>query len=243
MNETIFQSENEMGEKIAEEICALKKIKIKKSPLICLAAGHSSLPVFKALVERKKQGFDFGAYYFVSMDEWAGMNSGDSESCGGFLEKNFLKPLAFPPEHTRLFDGRAADLKAECEAVEQFIERQGGIDFMLLGIGMNGHLALNEPGCSPGDAAHVTELSQTTKEVGQKYFSNPCRLSFGVTLGIKNIKAVRSIIVNVTGAHKAPVVKKLRESPPDDTGFPASFLKELPHARFFFDAGAACLPV
>ncbi|GHU75851.1 glucosamine-6-phosphate isomerase [Spirochaetia bacterium] len=239
MNEKIFASENEMGEVIADEICAL--VRDKKNPLICLAAGHSSLPVFRALVERKKHGFDFAPYYFVAMDEWAGMNSGDRESCGGFLEKNLLTPLAFPPEHTRLFDGRAADLQAECEAVEQFIERQGGIDFMLLGIGMNGHLALNEPGCNPESGAHVTELSDTTKNVGQKYFSNPCQLSGGLTLGLKNIKAVLSIIVNVTGAHKAPVVKKLRVSPAGDMDFPASALKALPQVRFFFDTGAAGL--
>jgi len=237
MNERIFENENEMGRTIASEIYALAAN--KKSPLICLAAGHSSLAVFRALVERRDQGFDFGDYYFVAMDEWAGMSRLDEESCGGFLEKNLLKPLAFPRDHTRLFDGRAVDPKAECESVEQFIEERGGIDFILLGIGMNGHLALNEPGCNTNAGARIIELSETTKQTGQKYFSSPASLWGGLTLGLKNIKAARSIVVNATGTHKTEVVKRLREASPDDTSFPAAVLKELPHARFYFDAACA----
>jgi 6-phosphogluconolactonase/glucosamine-6-phosphate isomerase/deaminase len=237
MKETIFASEKEMGNAIAEELCAL--VKSKSSPLICLAAGHSSLPVFEALIGRKKGGFDFSACYFVAMDEWAGMNETNPESCGGFLRKNLLDPLELKPDHIRLFDGKAEDAAAECEAVERFIREQGGIDFMLLGIGMNGHLALNEPGCDLGEGAHVTVLSETTKHVGQKYFSSRTDLSGGLTLGLKNIKAAKTIIVNVSGARKAPVVKRLRESRPEDPAFPASVLKELPVARFYFDLSCA----
>jgi 6-phosphogluconolactonase/glucosamine-6-phosphate isomerase/deaminase len=237
MNETIFTSEKEMGSAIGEEICAL--VKRKSSPLICLAAGHSSLPVFEALIERKKGGFNFRAYYFTAMDEWVGMNEADPESCGGFLRKNLLGPLELKPDHICLFDGRAADLDDECKAVERFIDEQGGIDFMLLGIGMNGHLALNEPGCNLNQGAHVTELSETTKNVGQKYFSIKANLSGGVTLGLKNIKAAKTIVVTVLGAHKIPVVKKLRESKPEDPAFPASTLKELPGVRFYFDLSCA----
>jgi galactosamine-6-phosphate isomerase len=239
MKETIFATEKEMGSAIGEEICGLAKK--KRSPLICLAAGHSSLPGFEALIKRKKEGFDFDAYYFTAMDEWVGMNEADPESCGGFLRKNLLGPLKLKPDHIRLFDGKAADLAAECQAVEAFIRGQGGIDFMLLGIGMNGHLALNEPGCDLSRGVHVTELSETTKTVGQKYFSFKVDLSGGLTLGLKNIKAAKTIIVNVSGAHKAPVVKKLRESKPDDPTFPASVLKELPGVRFYFDSSSAGL--
>ncbi|MDR0554713.1 MAG: 6-phosphogluconolactonase [Treponema sp.] len=236
MNETIFQNGEEMGAVIASEICDL--IKTQKAPLICLAAGHSSLSVFAALAERKKQGFDFSDYFFVAMDEWTGMNADDEESCGGFLKKNFFTPLDFPAEHIKLFDGRAADLKAECEAVEQFIDTRGGVCFMLLGIGMNGHLALNEPGCDINGGAHLTELSEITKKTGQKYFSHTQTLLGGLTLGLKNIRAAGNIVVNVTGAHKAPVVKRLRESSAG-ADFPASLLKDLPQARFYFDAEAA----
>ena len=93
--------------------------------------------------------------------------------------------------------------------------------------------------CGGNEGAHVTKLSETTKRVSQKYFSSSRDLSGGLTLGLKNIKAAGIIIVNVTGAHKAPVVQQLRESSHGDMGFPASELKELPHARFYFDIACA----
>jgi galactosamine-6-phosphate isomerase len=240
MDETIFDSEEDMGNAIAEEICALAEK--KDSPSICLAAGHSSLPVFKALAERKMRGCDFGTYYFTAMDEWAGMNEFDPGSCGDFLRKNLLDPLELKSSHIRLFNGRAADLAAECRAVEQFIDERGGIDFLLLGIGMNGHLALNEPGCSLNGSAHIAGLSETTKNVARKYFSFPVSLSEGLTLGLKNIKAAKTIVVNVSGSHKAPVIKKLRDSAGDDPSFPVSALKNLPGVRFYFDTACAALP-
>ena len=42
---------------------------------------------------------------------------------------------------------------------------------MLLGAGMNGHLGLNEPGTSFDLYSHIVYLDETTKMVGQKYFS------------------------------------------------------------------------
>ena len=42
---------------------------------------------------------------------------------------------------------------------------------MLLGAGMNGHLGLNEPGTSFDLYSHIVPLDETTKIVGQKYFS------------------------------------------------------------------------
>ena len=237
MNEKVFSSQEEMGIAIADEICALPEI--NKNPLICLAAGHSSLPVFQELVSRRRQGFDFSSWSFVAMDEWAGMSSIDSESCGGFLLKNLLDHVNISRQNTRLFDGKTAcagcDPAAECASVEKFIAEKGGIDFMLLGIGMNGHLALNEPGCDINAGARFTELSETTKTVGQKYFSSGMALTGGLTLGLKNILAARSIIVNVCGEHKAPVVKQLREIASCDTSFPAAVLKDVPYVKFYFD--------
>jgi galactosamine-6-phosphate isomerase len=237
MNERIFASAQLMGEALADELCALALSKPRA--LICLAAGHSSLPVFEQLAARKQRGFDFASLRFVAMDEWAGMNDRDAESCGGFLQRYFLRPLGLPSHQIRLFDGRVADPARECAAVEAFIAEHGGIDFMLLGVGMNGHLALNEPGCAINSGAHVVQLSDSTKAVGQKYFNSPVVLSGGLSLGLANIMAARTIVVNVTGSHKAPVVKRLREAAAGDMDFPASALKDLCQARFYFDAEAA----
>ena len=61
-----------------------------------------------------------------------------------------------------LFDVHATDLEAECKRIDQFIFDNGHIDLMLLGMGMNGHLGLNEPGDNFEDYAKVVQLSETT---------------------------------------------------------------------------------
>lgn len=236
MTEHIFESAQALGEKVAEEICAL--LQEKPDALICLAAGHSSLCTFAALIEKKREGFDFSGMHFIAMDEWANMNDTDEESCGGFLQKNFLRPMEIVPEKYYLFDGSAEDRAGECERAERFIDGHGGIDYMLLGIGMNGHLALNEPGCDLNGSAAWIEISDTTKSVGQKYFSGAAELTGGVTLGLKDIKAARNIVLAITGEHKREMVRKLREVKAPTADFPASALVNLPHARAYIDRDA-----
>ena len=70
-----------------------------------------------------------------------------------------------------LFNTDADDLEAECRKIDQVIFDNGGIDFMLLGLGMNGHLGLNEPGADFHNYAHMMGLRDVTKSVSQKYFS------------------------------------------------------------------------
>ena len=73
-----------------------------------------------------------------------------------------------------------------------FIKKYGPIDMMLLGAGMNGHLGLNEPGTSFDLYSHIVFLDETTKIVGQKYFSGKVNLTAGITLGIRYIHGIKN---------------------------------------------------
>ena len=101
---------------------------------------------------------------------------------------------------------------------------------MLLGAGMNGHLGLNEPGTSFDLYSHIVNLDETTKVVGQKYFSGKVNLTAGITLGIKYIMETKTVILQLNGTRKADVVRKLIDSEVT-TAFPASALKA--HANSF----------
>ena len=142
-------------------------------------------------------------------------------------------------ENIRLFNALARDLDAECAAVERQIGDWGGIDYLLLGMGMNGHLALNEPGDSFERTAHVAELSETTKTVAPKYFSADMPpLRQGITLGVADFLRARRVQLTVFGAAKAPVVARLLELGPT-TDLPATALHTLPEAELLLDAAAA----
>lgn len=208
----------------------------KPDAVLCLAAGHTSLPVFEAFLGR---GLDFSRARFVGLDEWVGVGPEVEGSCASFLERNFFSKSNVRRENIRLFNALATDLDAECAAVERQIEDWGGIDYLLLGMGMNGHLALNEPGDSFERTAHVAELSETTKTVAPKYFSADMPpLRQGITLGVADFLRARRVQLTVFGAAKAPVVARLLELGPT-TDLPATALHTLPEAELLLDAAAA----
>jgi glucosamine-6-phosphate deaminase len=217
----------------------LKVLRVKPEGLICIASGDTPKGVCDCLVADVRAGkADFSNCTFVGLDEWVGMDEHDEGSCKHFIYGSLFVPLGLRPEQIVYFDAKAADLEAECAGVNAFIESRGGLDVMLLGVGMNGHLGLNEPG-TPFDAyAHVSELDETTKTVGQKYFARKTLLSRGVTLGLRHFQEAGLPILMANGARKAEIIQKALQGPVS-TEIPASIVQTLPHALALLDVAAA----
>lgn len=233
----VFDSAQQLAQAEAERIAAL--LRDKPDALICIAAGHTSLPVFDALLEMQNTGaLSFARAKFVAMDEWLGMNRDTPGSCGDFLVKHFLSHADFAKDNVRLADGCAQDPQAECAALTRFIADNGGLDYVLLGMGMNGHLALNEPGVDFRLGAHVTALDAVTQRVGQKYFAHGAALRGGLTLGIADLLAARQVALHVTGGNKAEIAARLMTEPVS-SALPATAVKTLPTARIWMDRAAA----
>lgn len=220
--------------KIGEEIGGA--VAQKPGALLCLAAGNTSLGVFDQLVRMENEGaLDLSASRFVAMDEWLGMNESTPGSCSDFLNRNFLSRLRRGPCAVRLVNGKAEDPEEECRQLACFIEENGGIDYLLLGCGMNGHLALNEPGTPFQSTVHTVRLDSTTRQVGQKYFQHPVELQGGVTIGFQEISRSRRVVLALNTAAKRPVLARLMESGVTEE-LPASFLKTLDQASVFYEA-------
>lgn len=227
-----FENETSIATAAADIIC--QQLKEKPNSLICIAAGHSSLPLCKELITRyKNKEVDFSQAYFIAMDEWLHMNPSIPGSCGDFLIQNFLSHVNFPKSHVRLFDGLANDTLAECADVKKLIESLGGFDIMILGMGMNGHLALNDPGSPFDSTVRVSEIDEVTKSVGTKYFSDAPKLTGGITIGLKEICSSKNIILIVFGVHKQEIIQKLINTPAT-TELPASVLKTIPDSKFWY---------
>jgi 6-phosphogluconolactonase/glucosamine-6-phosphate isomerase/deaminase len=224
-------------------VCGEIAAALEKNPalLLCIAAGHTSLGVLDALVKAYRNGkADFSKAAFVAMDEWQGMPQNTPGSCADFLKKNLLDHVNFLPENIRLFDGAAADPGAECAAVERFIQehsREHCIDYLVLGSGMNGHLALNEPGTPFTARAHTAALDPVTQEVGQKYFTAETKLEGGLTLGIANFREAKRSVLIVNGKHKRDILRTILASGPDEA-IPATAIKKFPNGALYYDKDA-----
>jgi glucosamine-6-phosphate isomerase len=229
MKQIIYKDYTELSVKTAEQIAAI--ITKKPNALLCFPAGETSVGTFKHLIALNKGGkLSFKECKIVGLDEWAHLGPMKSENCFSFLKKHFFDHIDYSPENLCFFDGESADLKKECTKTDEFIKKYGPVDMMLLGAGMNGHLGLNEPGTSFDLYSHIVDLDETTKVVGQKYFSGKVNLTAGITLGIKYILETKTVILQLNGTKKADVVRKLIDSEVT-TAFPASALKA--HANSF----------
>jgi len=209
------------------------------TPLLCAASGDSPLGLYNQLCQLKQQGIiDTSKWAVVSLDEWVGLNLADEGSCASSIALNLTKPLKLDEKNVCFFDGRRSDTEVVCREVESFIDRFKGIDVAILGLGMNGHIGLNEPGTPASIRTHVSTLEPLTKQVGQKYFDKPMALQQGITLGIGNLMESKHLILVVNGSKKADIVKQMLEGPVTES-LPASLFLSHPSIYIFLDKEAA----
>jgi glucosamine-6-phosphate isomerase len=237
VKQIIYDNYSELSVKTAELIADI----ILKEPdaLLCFPAGETSVGTFQHLIKLNKAGkLSFKKCRIVGLDEWANIGPMKSENCYSFLKKHLFYHIDYSEENLCFFDGESSDLSSECRKTDSFIKKYGPIDMILLGAGMNGHLGLNEPGTPFDLYSHIVNLDETTKVVGQKYFSGKVTLTKGVTLGIKYIMESRTVILQLNGERKAAVVKKLIESDISPS-FPASAIKSHLNSYLLLDKEAS----
>ena len=216
MDKLIFNTPEALGEYSA----ALIDQTLRQTPeaLLCISAGDTQRPMLAAM---RRWGTEQRARLrrarFILLDEWLGLDAGDEGGCEHFMRTQLFQPLEVPAERVRGFDATARDLRAQCEAADAWLREHGPIDLLILGTGMNGHVGFNEPGADPAAGAHSLVLDALTQAVGQKYFGGKPTPRAGITLGLKDLLAARRVLVQATGAHKAPVIQNAAAMAADAT--------------------------
>ncbi|AQG80115.1 6-phosphogluconolactonase [Spirosoma montaniterrae] len=234
-----FPTHDELSQRAAEHMAAL--LTQKPDALLCVASGDTPIETYRRFVKLAQAGqVDVSRCQFVGLDEWVGFGPDDLGSCSYYIFRDLFRPLGLRPDQMHVFDAKADDLLDECAKIDAVIDRHGGLDLLLVGMGMNGHIALNEPGTPFTNGCHVSELAESTITVGQKYFDKPTELSRGITLGLRHLTQARDVLLMVSGAKKAPVLRDALTGPVTEQ-MPASIVQTVPQAQVWVDAGAASL--
>ncbi len=237
MKQFIYNSYSELSAKTSELIAGV--IHSKPDALLCFAAGETSIGTFQHLTSLYKSGkLSFKNCRIVGLDEWTGLGKMKAENCLSFMHKQLFDHIDYSPENFCFFNGESNDLEKECEITDLFIRKYGPVDMIMLGAGMNGHLGLNEPGDSFEQYSHLVHLDETTKKVGQKYFSKETELLTGITLGMKHVMESKTLVLQLSGSKKAKITRRLMESEvsPD---FPVSIIKSHSNSYLMLDKEAA----
>jgi glucosamine-6-phosphate isomerase len=239
MSIEIFQDYTTLSMQVANVIAA--QVMQKPDSVLCLAAGDTPRDAYAQFVrEVAKQSLDVSRCTFIGLDEWVGIPPANKGSCHYFLNANLFQPLGISPTQIHLFNSLAEDLQGECRKMNTTVQQSGGIDLMLVGVGMNGHIGFNEPGVPTHLYAHVVELDETTQSVGQKYFSQATKLQKGITLGLQHLLDSRRVVVMASGRKKAEIMRKALEGPVDPE-VPASIIRKHSNGITMLDSEAASL--
>ena len=237
MQTLIFENSARLADAVSDEI--ITTLKNKPESLLCMASGHSPKMTCEFFTDKIKKGeADGSRFHFVGLDEWMGVMPSTPGSCYNDFRERIFEPLGVDSSRYHLFAGMSEDPETECRRMDEYIDSRGGIDLMIVGLGLNGHIGFNEPGCDFNARSHVAVLDETTATVGQKYFQSPTKLDKGITIGFAHLRAAKKVILIASGKAQASIVYKSFKGPVTNS-VPASIMQELPNGLVMLDAEAA----
>lgn len=200
----------------------MEQLQANPSMLLCAATGETPTRTYNLLAAQlKHEQSMFDNLRILKLDEWGGLAMDDEGSCEMYLQQHLIQPLSIPEDRYIGFCSDAPDPVLECRRIQNELEKQSPIDLCVLGIGANGHLALNEPADELCPHAHVARLSE--QSLKHSMLSHSRQPSYGMTLGMADILQSKTILLLISGAHKRDVVQRFLGGA-ISTRFPASLL-------------------
>jgi glucosamine-6-phosphate isomerase len=213
----------------------------KPESLICMASGDSPKRTCELFCEAaNRDDKTLKQFFLIGLDEWAGIPPDTPGSCYHDFYVRLIQPLQLSDKQYHFFNAMNPNPENECKKMDKIIEEKGGIDFMVVGIGLNGHIGFNEPGVNPDRVSHIIELDEITKYRGQEYFSKNVSLQKGITLGLKHVLSARKVIMLALGEKKAQIIKNAVCGEVTNL-LPASYLQLHPESVIIMDKPAASL--
>ncbi|WP_075352433.1 6-phosphogluconolactonase [Algoriphagus marinus] len=206
MNLHYCKNYEEMSQLGAELV--LGEVENNPDLLFCAASGNSPSGLYQRMVQKHEESHGFFDWMrVIKLDEWVGLPVDSPFTSEHDVQEKLVKKLGIGADRYIAFDAHTNDPQKECDRIQDELEDLGPIDICILGVGINGHLALNEPADHLQTYCHVAKLSETTLSSGMiEKVGVP--LSEGMTMGMGNIFESKKIIVFFTGKGKKPALEK-----------------------------------
>ncbi len=215
---------------------------IEANPEIVLGLATGSTPVgmYKEIIRaHKENGLDFSKVKSFNLDEYVGLASDNPYSYAYFMHEKLFDHINMKEENIFIPDGKAKNLKEYCKEYDDMIDKVGGIDIQVLGIGENGHIAFNEPNEYLCPNTSVADLTEETIKVNSRFFENAKEVpNTAITMGMGGILKAKKIILLANGKRKKPVIDRLLNENKVSTMFPVSFLLLHPDLTIIVDEEA-----
>ena len=214
----------------------------KPDTTFCVATGDTTHNMYALAAKLHKElGVDYSLCKTCNLDEYAGIAAEDKRSCSYRINEVLLKKINIKPENTYVPSGLSDPPEKELLVFREKIEKFGGIDLLVLGIGANGHIAFNEPGTPFDSVFRVAPISEATRKDKALLFGGFDETpKYGISMGIRDVMMARSIFLAAKGRNKADVIRRIVEGPMA-ADVPASVVRVHPDLTVLIDKDAASL--
>ncbi len=223
------------------EIVRQKAVNMERCTL-ALASGNSTMGVYAELLRmHREEGLSFAGCDIFSIFEYYPMERNARQSYNFWLNECFVSQIDIPSSQVHYIDGSVPfDSAADyCRMYESLIRDKGGVDVLLLGIGIEGQIALNEGGTHQAARSRVVALSNASRKVVADSFYGfdnvPTR---AITMGVDTILDARRVLLVSWGEDKAPIMRRTIEGGVDSSVV-ASYLQEHSSVEITLDRGAS----
>lgn len=237
----VFDTEKEVDQFVGKHICHY--IQSHTRPVIGFATGSTPLGTYDYMIESYQKGeTDFSKVVAFNLDEYVGIEKTHPRSFATAMHDYLFSKININQDNIHALDGKALDMEAECIRYEKEID-DNPIAIQILGIGMDGHIAYNEPGSSFESTCHVVDLHPESIKSSLDYGFTRIEdvPSQGVSQGIATIMKAKQLIMMAKGAKKAPLVERMLHGEVS-IDFPSSIIQRHKNVIVVLDkAAASCL--
>lgn len=205
------------------------------------ATGNTPMGIYGELGARARHGeIDASGLRVFQLDDYLGIGPDDPRSLYGWMRRALLDPLNIPPQQVVRLAGDSPD-PAACAEYDRKLRDAGGVDLLILGLGLNGHLAFNEPPSDRTAPTRIVDLSPVSVASNAAYWGGEDRVPRqAVTAGMTTLLSARRTVLLVSGASKQTILRRVLEGPVSPE-VPASFLREASGVTVLADREAAAL--
>lgn len=241
MDVQVAASPAELGERAAHDIAAALRSALRDQPHVRMifAAAPSQSPMLASLL--REPGIDWTRVAAFHMDEYLDLPASAPQRFGAWLKREFF--LHVPLAAAHLIDpGR--DPEAACNTYAMLV-KEGPIDFVLLGVGTNGHLAFNDPPADLNDPRPV-KIVELDRKCREQQVLDGCFAKLeevprrAITLTIPTLLAGGQLFCSVPGLHKSQAVAAMLQSPISGD-CPATALRMHPRCTVYLDRESSSL--
>ncbi|WP_419851970.1 glucosamine-6-phosphate deaminase [Actinobacillus pleuropneumoniae] len=171
-----------------------------------LPTGGTPLQTYKELIRLYQAGeVSFQHVVTFNMDEYVGLPKEHPQSYHTFMYRNFFDHIDIQPQNINILNGNTEDHDAECRRYEEKIKSYGKIHLFMGGVGVDGHIAFNEPASSLGSRTRIKTLTEDTLIANSRFFDNDITKvpKYALTVGVATLLDAEEVMLLITGYNKA----------------------------------------